>query len=250
MKILVTFAVAAEFAPWQRRRNFRRLTGTGSRFEAEFGAARVRAVLTGVGQVHALEAVRRALSERPEICISTGLAGALAGCYRPGDLLAARLVSELGEPVAVASHRELLSMARDYGARQIDRLATSPVLVARPEQKQAYASQADAVDMESYTILAEAARCGVPAVAIRAISDTANFVVPYDFGAALDAQGQIRVSRVVGQMLRHPSGFPALIALARNCRFAARRLADFLDVYVGAVADRLIPIEPDMVAAT
>jgi adenosylhomocysteine nucleosidase len=248
MKILVTFAVAAEFAPWQRRREFRRLPGKLPRFEAQFGASRVRAVLTGMGQVHALEAARRVLPERPDICISTGLAGALADFCRPGDLLAARLVSALGEPVAVASHRELLSVALDCGARQIERLTTSPVLFARPEQKQAYRSQADAVDMESYTILAEAARYGIPAVAVRAISDAVDFTFPYDFGAALDGQGQIRISRVLAQALRHPAGFPALLSLARNCRFAARRLADFLDVYVGVMADRLIPIEPDMVA--
>ena len=247
MKILVTFAVAAEFAPWQRRRKFRRIPGTWPLFEAQFGGAKVRAVLTGMGQAHALEASRRVLSERPDICISTGLAGALVDGYRPGDLLAARLVGEVGEPMAVASHQELLSMARACGARQVERFATSPALVVRPEQKQAYAGQADAVDMESYTVLAEAARYGVPAVAIRAISDTADFLMPYDFGAVLDAQGQIRVRGVVGQVFRHPSGLPALLALARNCRFAAKRLANFLDAYVGAMADRLIPIESDMV---
>jgi len=50
MKILVTFAVRAEFAPWQRRRNFLRLPGDWPVFEAMFGGARVRAILTGMGQ--------------------------------------------------------------------------------------------------------------------------------------------------------------------------------------------------------
>jgi adenosylhomocysteine nucleosidase len=103
--------------------------------------------------------------------------------------------------------------------------------------------------MESYTILAEAARCGVPAVAIRAIVDTVDFEMPYDFEQARDAQGQIRVLGVMSQVLRQPSGLPALLKLARDSRFAARRLADYLDAFAGTMADRLIPIEPDTVAA-
>ncbi len=249
MKILVTFAVRSEFAPWQRRRSFLRLPGEWPVFEAMFGGAQVRVILTGMGQKHALDAAKRSLGYRPDICISTGLAGALRSGYRPGDLLAARLVSEVGEPVAVASHRELLATAVDCGARQIERLASSKTLVARAEQKRQLGKQAEAVDMESYTILAEAARCGVPAVAIRAVSDTADFDMPYDFERARDAQGQIRVMKVISQVLRRPAGLPDLLKLAHDSRFASRRLADFLDAFAGTMADRLIPIEQDTVAA-
>lgn len=249
MKVLVTFAVQAEFAPWQRRRSFRRLPGDWPVFESEIGGAHVRAILTGMGQSHALEAVRRVLPERPDICVSTGLAGALRSGYRPGDILAARLVSEVGEPVAVASHRELLSTAVDCGARQVERFATSRTLVARAEQKRHLGSEAEAVEMESYTILAEAARYGVPSVAVRAISDTADFDIPYDFESARDARGQVRIGSVIAQVLRRPSGLPGLLTLARDCRVASRHLADFLDALTGTLADRLIPIEPDVVAA-
>jgi hypothetical protein len=137
----------------------------------------------------------------------------------------------------------------DCGARRIERLATSRTLVSQPGKKRELAAQAEAVDMESYTILAEAARCGVPAVAIRAIVDTVDFEMPYDFEQARDAQGQIRVLGVMSQVLRQPSGLPALLKLARDSRFAARRLADYLDAFAGTMADRLIPIEPDTVAA-
>lgn len=249
MNILVTFAVEAEFAPWRTRRKFRRLPGDWPRFEAQFGGARVRAVLTGMGQTHALEAARRMLPDRPDICISTGLAGALRSTHRPGDILAARLVSEVGEPVAVASHPELLATAVDCGARQVERFATSRALVARTDEKLQLGKQAEAVEMESYTILAEAARYGVPAVAVRAISDTVDFEMPYDFERVRDARGQIRIGGILAQVVRHPSGLPALLTLARDCRLAARHLADFLDAYAGALGDRLIPVEPGLVAA-
>ena len=218
-------------------------------FEAVFGGAQVRVILTGMGQEFARQAAKRSFGYRPDMCISTGLAGSLLNEHRTGDVLVARLVSEVGEPVAVASHRELLSTAVDCGARQIERMATSKILVARAEQKRQLASQAEAVEMESYTILAEAARCGVPAVAIRAISDTADFEMPYNFGDALDSKGQVRMSGIAAQVLRRPSGLPALLKLARDSRFAARRLADFLDAFSGTMADRLVPIEQDTVAA-
>jgi adenosylhomocysteine nucleosidase len=249
MNILITFAMEAEFAPWQKRRKFQRLPGDWPRYEAKFGNASICAVLTGMGQTHALTAARRALPNRPDICISTGLAGALRSGYNPGDVLAARLVSEVGEPVAVASHPELLAGAVDCGARFVERFATSRTLVTRAAKKIHLGNQAEAVEMESYTILAEAARHGVPAVAVRAISDTVDFDMPYDFESARDEQGQIRIGNIIGQVLRHPTGLPSLLTLARDCRLAAVRLADFLDAYTGMLGDRLIPVEPDLVAA-
>ena len=209
----------------------------------------MRVVLTGMGQEFALQAAKRSFGYRPDMCISTGLAGSLLNHYRTGDILVARLVSEVGEPVAVASHRELLSSAVDCGARQIERMATSKTVVASVDHKRQLANHAEAVEMESYTILAEAARCGIPAVAIRAISDTSDFEMPYNFEDALDRKGQVRISEIAKQVVRRPSGLPALLKLARDSRFAARRLSDFLDVFAGTMADRLIPIEQDTVGA-
>lgn len=249
MKILVTFAVRAEFAPWQRRRNFLRLGGGLPVFEAAIGGAKIRAVLTGMGPEHAQESARRAFAAYgPDICISTGLAGTLRDGYRAGEIVAARLVSEVGEPVAVASHRELLATAVDCGARRIERMATSKSLVMQSEKKRELGKQAEAVEMESYAILAEAARCGIPAVAVRAVSDTVDFDVPYDFDRVRDERGQIRILGVVSQALLRPSGLPGLLKLAGDSRTAAKRLAHFLDAFVGTMADRLIPIEQDTVA--
>src|ERR1700739_2832689 len=92
MKILVTFAVQAEFAPWQRRRNFMRVAGDWRGVETMFGSIRVRAVLTGMGRDHALRAAQKFLAEKPEICVSSGLAGALRGGYPPGGIVAGGFV--------------------------------------------------------------------------------------------------------------------------------------------------------------
>ena len=71
--------------------------------------------------------------------------------------------------------------------------------------------------------------------------------MPYDFERR-DAQGQIRVMKVISQVLIRPSICRPL-KLAHDSRFASKRLAGFLDAFVGTMADRLIPIEQDTVAA-
>ena len=171
--------------------------------------------------------------------------------YRPGDILAARLVSEVGEPVAVASHRELLSTAVDCGARQIERFATSRTLVARAAAKAAiWGVEAEAVEMESYTILAEAARYGVPAVAVRAISDTVRFRYAIRFCSVprrARPDSRRRSPRPgAAQAVRFACACLPWRAIAAS---ASRHLADFLDVFAGTLADRLTPIEQDTVAA-
>jgi len=179
--------------------------------------------------------------------MSAVLPKARPAARRADAALAARRAPQ---PLDVAAARaELLSTAVDCGAKQVERFATSRVLVASVEQKRNLGNEAEAVEMESYTILAEAARYGVPSVAVRAISDTADFDMPYNFERACDERGQIRVSGIIKQVLRHPSGLPALLTLARDCRTASRHLANFLDVFAGTLGDRLVSIEPDAVAA-
>jgi hypothetical protein len=114
----------------------------------------------------------------------------------------------------------------------------------------ALAGEADAVEMESFVILAEAARHGVRAAAIRAVSDTASCSLPYDFDRARDARGQIRLSALISQVIRQPRRLPALLRFARDCRFAAQQLADFLDQYLQLLSARLDLSQSEMVAAT
>ena len=92
MKILVTFALENEFAPWRKMRRFRRASvdNLDQMYEAEVGSADVRVVLTGAGRFAAQRSLGRAFDYEPDMCIACGLAGALKPDYRPGAVLAAR----------------------------------------------------------------------------------------------------------------------------------------------------------------
>ena len=251
MKILVTFAVASEFGVWRRQHDFRQVAHEPfALYVSEVGGNTVRALLTGMGTAAATEATRWALASPADICISTGFVGALSPDLNVGTVLAGRVVLRAERELAVASDHQLLAVAQDAGARQVERFLTSEHLIADATQKVAMAGVADAVEMESFVILAEAARHGVRAAAIRAVSDAASCSLPYDFDQARDARGQIKMGAVLSQVIRQPHRLPALLRFARDCRFAARELADFLDHYLRLLSARLDLSQSEMVAAT
>jgi nucleoside phosphorylase len=107
MKILVTFAVAAEFAAWRRQRGFRRVAREPfPLYSAEIGGNPVRVLLTGIGASAATRAMNWALASPTDMCIASGFAGALRPTLGVGEVLAARVVRRAGRELAVASDHE------------------------------------------------------------------------------------------------------------------------------------------------
>ena len=185
MKILITFAVPTEFKAWRQRHAFRQVAHDPfPLYVADIAGSTVRALLTGIGTDAAIQAMRWALTSPADLCISSGFVGALDSGARVGEILAARLVRRAERDLAVASDPELLAAACEARARQVDRFLTTESLVVSAAQKFALVDEADAVEMESFVVLAEAARHGVRAVAVRAVSDTAEASLPYDFSRA------------------------------------------------------------------
>ncbi|HEY1965043.1 MAG TPA: hypothetical protein VGG59_08935 [Acidobacteriaceae bacterium] len=239
MKTLVTFAVGTEFAAWRRQRGFRQVAREPfSLYAAEIGGNPVRVLLTGIGTEAATRAMSWALSSPTDLCIASGFAGALRSSSGIGEVLAARVVLRAGREMAVASDHELMTAAVDAGARRVDRFLTSEKLVVNASEKAALADEADAVEMESFVIMAEAARRGVRAVTVRAVSDTADSSLPYDFDRVRDAQGKLRFGGLLLELARQPQRIPALLRLGRDCRVAAGRLSVFLDSYLALLSAR------------
>src|SRR2546427_12792259 len=92
MRILVTFAVHAEFALWRRMRRFRRTRwATRPAYVTQIDGAEIGVVLTGVGPQRARQAAFEVMMAEPvDICVSTGLAGGGPGeQLPPGNAAAA-----------------------------------------------------------------------------------------------------------------------------------------------------------------
>jgi nucleoside phosphorylase len=237
MKILVTFAIENEFAPWRRIRDFRRAAvAQPSIYEARIGPADLRVFLTGMGAQHARRTVQVALADGADMCISTGLAGALQLRHRIGDVVVARAVHSAGAEALVKSDTKLRRAATLCGAREVNAFLSADRAVLTAKEKGRLAFSADAVEMESYAILCEAQSHHIPAVAVRAIGDTATQDLPLDFNRTVGAKGQISIPRVFGQLARNPRRLPGLVRLSRDTQRAATSLASFLDLFVEALA--------------
>lgn len=251
MRILVTFALETEFAPWRAMRKFHR--GFWGRTEvqfAEIGGSEVGVILTGVGPTQIarrLSEVMRNETDGLSVCICSGVAGALKPEYGIGQVLAARAV--LSEHAAqlsrglLESSRALISFASDCGATVVDRFYTAARVITTSGEKQVLSEMAEAVDMESFEVLHGAASSGIPAVAIRAISDAAGEDMPLDLNRVFGHNGGVSVPRVLGQVTLHPGAVPGLVKLGQQAKRATEALAKFLDRYVAMLAERARNLE-------
>ncbi len=237
MKVLVTFAMEAEFARWRDRNAFRRQEKGGiAVYHAQIGHADVEVILTGVGWDSARRAMEAVMDSSYSLCISSGFAGGLKPGCAVGDLLAAKSVRTAENSGALQCNAEFVAEAEESGARRVETLLSAEAVASTATQKAALADIADAVDMESYAIVAAAQRCNVPAVVIRAISDSFDQDMPMDFSDAISKDGRVLIRTVLREVAAHPSMLPGLIRLGRQSNRAAERLADFLSRYLGRIS--------------
>lgn len=239
MRILVTFAVEAEFAPWRRLRSFDliRHAGRGPSFEARFGENKLGVLLTGIGRSACENALERnrASTERPDIVISSGLAGALKDCLKPMQLFVPRKVRTLRSDANADSDRELCDQARGHGAHTVDNLITMERIVCTAEEKAKLALFGEAVDMESAFVMSHFASAGVPVVALRAISDGADENLPINLDRCLTPEGAVKPLSLANAIVRRPGNLPHLVRFGKQSKRATQVLAKFLDDYVGAL---------------
>ncbi len=90
-------------------------------------------------------------------------------------------------------------------------------------------------------MLFEARTDGIPAVAIRSISDTVDEDLPLDMNEVFTESGEVSMPRVLGQVAMRPQSLPALVRLGRKSKQAAESLAEFLDRYIVALSKGLRP---------
>ena len=243
MRILVTFAVEAEFAPWRSRHPFvpYEFDDAGNRrefdlYRANIGFHEVTVLLTGMGSQNAFNAIRTIPIELTDVCISTGLAGALDPALRPGIIVAGRCCEAVSKLQKTSSDSDLLNLALAAGARSVDLFLTSETILVTATEKQALAATGSVVEMESTYILAAASERRVPAIAFRSIGDGADEDLPLDFRNVVDSRGRVRVFPLLKELALHPHRLALLVRFGRQSRAAARSLADFLDHYIPLIA--------------
>lgn len=240
MKILVTFALDAEFSSWRGLREFNKLGEVSFRgYETRIGDAEVRVAVSGVGRENAVRAIRQAFKFLPDVCIFSGFAGSLKGAYRPGDIVAPGAVRDARTGRSLPADAARLKAAVALGAKPVPVLLMSDEPVLSSEKKRELSRVADAVDMESFASMEEVAPRKIPALVLRSISDGVEDNLPLDFSSVLDERGGVYFWRLAGQVARAPRCLPALLRLGRRCQRAAELLARFLDSYTQILATDL-----------
>jgi adenosylhomocysteine nucleosidase len=243
MRILVTFAVRAEFLQWRSRHPFvpYEFENWEKRrdfelFKANFGSNEVTVLLTGIGGDNADKAMQTVPMGMYDVCISAGLAGALEADLRPGDVVVARTSETLDQGLRVESDAALVDFAVACGARAVNVSLTSRKIVAAADEKQALSASGSVVEMETSHVLTVAEKHHVPVVAVRAISDAAEEDLPVDFGRIIDSRGHLKFGGLFKEVGLHPYRLAPLMKFAGRSRAATGSLADFLDRFISAIA--------------
>jgi len=155
----------------------------------------------------------------PALVVSAGACGALSPDLTEGDLVVPAIV--VGPTGASYTTAEVGSL------RRAGTLVTVGEVVATPDAKARLwvETSALACDMESAAILEWARARGIPAVVIRAVSDTAVRGVPADLAAVVESDGRVRTMRAVRAVLARPRAFVDALTLRSGTNAALKAVA-------------------------
>jgi adenosylhomocysteine nucleosidase len=200
------------------------------------GLKREAAILAGPGRTTLCgdaSTLRATLAEAasltPSLVVSWGLCGALDPRFRPGDLiLGAEVVSGEGSIRAdEAVTSSLAQRLRSAGAHVVvERLAASdaPVLSAAAKAELRRSTGAAGVDMESLIAGQFALEQRAPFAILRAVADPAERDLPPLVLRAVDSDGGVDAAAIIKELIRSPSQFAGLRALAADSRAAFQAL--------------------------
>lgn len=161
--------------------------------------------IPGGGDTVRLEAVLEGQAAAATMIVSAGIAGALDPSLNAGDVVIDH------KPLPQAHHGQIIGQ---------DHIAATAA-----EKAALYAATgALAVDMESHIAARVAARHGLPFIAIRTISDTADESLPPAALVGMSPDGSMALGKVLMSLARQPGQMPALIITGRNAEAAFRAL--------------------------
>jgi adenosylhomocysteine nucleosidase len=236
MNILVTYAVEAEFAPWRALIMEKVTLGDITFHRAQIGTGAVDFVITGMGSKNAARVANAIVSKKYSFCIISGFAGALKSSAKLGEVVASERVQHHASGQSETCDRGLLIHASENGATRIATLLTTDHVVNTAAEKNNLSACAQAVDMESFSILHIANKKNVPSAVVRVISDSFDRDMPADLDTIVDPHGQVKIAGVVRYVAKHPLMVPALMRLGRDSKSAAEALAHFLESYINKLS--------------
>lgn len=200
------------------------------------GRAKVALIAAGVGREAATRGTRLLIDgHSPRTIIAAGLCGGLDPSLARGTLVLADSV-RLGAPGPSVETMPFdgPSRSRITTPTAVGAILTSEKVVTSPEAKRSLydSTGAVAVDMESWWVVEEGRRAGLPVHVIRAVCDTAGEPVAADI-ASLAAAGH--PARLAGAAIRLLWRRPAAIGELAELRERAHEAVDLLAAGLEAI---------------
>ncbi len=196
----------------------------------------------GEGSARAASGIERLFVRcSPSRIVGIGIAGGLTPTLSPGSIVVAtRVATTTGVLDAPADDWRRIAVTVSGGVEAA--IATSDVILTTREAKTRLARRLAehnplVVDLESAAWARAAQAHRVPWLILRAVSDTMNEDLPFDFDRLRDATGSVDRRRVLWHAVARPTTIPALWRLRARVRLAAARLADLIEEIVAAVPD-------------
>lgn len=202
--------------------------------------------LSGMGPRHAREATRALIeTARPAAILNFGFAGAVLPGLRVGELVLAERVYRLSDGVLEQAPRLALpqtSLAFEAcRAAGLEVRSGSFITASGIMNKSDLAASVKAelalpvLEMETAAVLEEATAAGVPALALRAISDAAEEELGFSIEEICDAHLNLSPGRLMLALVKKPYLVPQLVRLAGNSRRAGMKLAQGVELTLRAL---------------
>ena len=195
--------------------------------------------IAGMGARRAEAAVRALLAQEVTGLVSWGTAGGLIPELSPGGLILPRIILRADRTcydVDPAWHGSLRERLEGRVRFHEGPLGESPKVLVTPEDKESFSSRtgAVAVDMESGAIAAVASGAKIPFIAIRAISDAFDSVLPFTVLKSFDKFGRVDKVRLMRGLARHPQDLTRWLRLVRELG-SARKTLSLVAPFIGKV---------------
>ena len=176
-------------------------------------------IITGMGSENARTAISKYFESRsPVSVITAGFAGGLDPSL------------QLGAIVFNSQDTSMSKILQNQGARGCNFLFAESVAVTADQKRELrLKSGADAVEMESATIVEVCREANIQCSIVRVISDTSLEDLPLDFNRIMTLNKRISIVKLAVHIIASPAKIPKLIQFRKKTIFAAKQLGAALD---------------------
>lgn len=186
--------------------------------------------LSGVGARRARGAAKNLLELGASALLSWGCAGGLVPALSPGSLVLPRVVignDQFSSSTDPTWHERLSNRLKGCLDFHQGPLAESAKVLRTSAEKRILSERTGAIaaDMESGAVAGMAQEAHVPFMAIRAIADSLDAIIPGTSLAAVDEFGQLNPLKLLRGLIGHPLELFPMIRLGFNFRAAQATLA-------------------------